>query len=118
MELHQDVITINSFTNTVTLNTESYDRLTKYLMSLMVNGQEHEVTSYRCALRYKPKTPLPKVDNNTPPSPKPKPPLPTKKQGPPPKKQEDWPSLSAASSSNKSKPSSGRLALGSFPQLT
>ncbi|KAH8027520.1 hypothetical protein HPB51_007070 [Rhipicephalus microplus] len=46
MELRQDVVTINSFTNTVTLNTESYDRLTKYLMSLMVNGQEHEVTSY------------------------------------------------------------------------
>ncbi|KAL3218997.1 hypothetical protein MRX96_031212 [Rhipicephalus microplus] len=56
-----------------------------------------------CVLRYKPKTPLPKVDK-TPLSPKPKPPPPTKKQGPPPKKQKNWPSLSAASSSNKSSP--------------
>ncbi|KAL1417701.1 hypothetical protein MTO96_026604 [Rhipicephalus appendiculatus] len=48
MELRQDVVTINPTTNTVTLSTESYDRLTKYLAikSLMVNGQEHEVTSY------------------------------------------------------------------------
>ncbi|KAH7976777.1 hypothetical protein HPB52_019285 [Rhipicephalus sanguineus] len=48
MELCQDVVTINPTTNTVTLSTESYGRLTKYLAikSLMVNGQEHEVTSY------------------------------------------------------------------------
>ncbi|KAH6933550.1 hypothetical protein HPB50_016249 [Hyalomma asiaticum] len=48
MELRQDIITINATTNTVTLSTESYDRLTKYLAikSLMVNGQEHEVTSH------------------------------------------------------------------------
>ncbi|KAL1440669.1 hypothetical protein MTO96_009222 [Rhipicephalus appendiculatus] len=65
----------------------------------------HETGSLQCALRYKPKTPLPKVDK-TPPSPKTKPPLPTKKQGPPPKKkqEEDWPSLSAASPSHKSSP--------------
>ncbi|KAL1417700.1 hypothetical protein MTO96_026603 [Rhipicephalus appendiculatus] len=64
----------------------------------------HETGSLQCALRYKPKTPLPKVDK-TPPSPKTKPPLPTKKQGPPPKKkQEDWPSLSAVSPSHKSSP--------------
>ncbi|KAL1474588.1 hypothetical protein MTO96_020575 [Rhipicephalus appendiculatus] len=49
MELRQDVVTINPTTNTVTLSTESYDRLTKYLAikSLMVNDQEHEVTTYR-----------------------------------------------------------------------
>ncbi|KAL1472997.1 hypothetical protein MTO96_039006 [Rhipicephalus appendiculatus] len=48
MEVRQDVVTINRTTNTVTLSTESYDRLTKYLAikSLMVNGQEHEVTCY------------------------------------------------------------------------
>ncbi|KAH7964666.1 hypothetical protein HPB49_000109 [Dermacentor silvarum] len=48
MELRQDVLTINATTNTVTLSTESYDRLTKYLgiKSLTVGGQEHEVTSY------------------------------------------------------------------------
>ncbi|KAH6925203.1 hypothetical protein HPB50_001647 [Hyalomma asiaticum] len=47
-ELRQDIITVNPTTNTVTLSTESYDRLTKYLAikSLKVNGQEHEVTSY------------------------------------------------------------------------
>ncbi|KAL3253221.1 hypothetical protein MRX96_054628 [Rhipicephalus microplus] len=63
----------------------------------------HATGCVQCALRYKPKIPLPKVDK-TPPSPKPKPPPPTKKQGPPPKKQEDWPSLLAASSSYKSSP--------------
>ncbi|KAH6923195.1 hypothetical protein HPB50_024664 [Hyalomma asiaticum] len=48
MELRQDIITVNPITNTVTLSMESYDRLTKYLAikSLMVNGQEHEVTYY------------------------------------------------------------------------
>lgn len=48
MELRQDAVTINPTTNTVTLSTESYDRLTKYLgiKSLTVGGQEHEVTSY------------------------------------------------------------------------
>ncbi|KAH6944255.1 hypothetical protein HPB50_002385 [Hyalomma asiaticum] len=48
MELRQDIITVNPTTNTVTLSTERYDRLTKYLAikSLMVNSQEHEVTSY------------------------------------------------------------------------
>ncbi|KAH6942766.1 hypothetical protein HPB50_010012 [Hyalomma asiaticum] len=48
MELRQDIITVNPTTNTVTLSTESYDRLTKYLAikSLKVNCQEHEVTSY------------------------------------------------------------------------
>ncbi|KAH7964816.1 hypothetical protein HPB49_001550 [Dermacentor silvarum] len=48
MELRQDVVTINPTTNTVTLSTESYDRLTKYpgIKSLTVGGQEHEVTSY------------------------------------------------------------------------
>ncbi|KAL1455807.1 hypothetical protein MTO96_027746 [Rhipicephalus appendiculatus] len=149
MELRQDVVTINPTTNTVTLSTENYDRLTKYLAikSLMVNGQEHEVTSYsvpnsetckgiiyidrcvlcsgshetgslQCALRHKPKTPLPKVDK-TPPSPKTKPPLPTKKQGPPPKKkQEDWPSLSAASPSHKSSPPQvGWLSVASHSSL-
>ncbi|KAH6926593.1 hypothetical protein HPB50_019836 [Hyalomma asiaticum] len=47
MKLRQD-ITVNPTTNTVTLSTESYERLTKYLAikSLMVNGQKHEVTSY------------------------------------------------------------------------
>ncbi|KAH8023138.1 hypothetical protein HPB51_011252 [Rhipicephalus microplus] len=135
-KLRQDIVTINPTTNTVTLSMESYVHLTKYLpiKSLMVNNQEHEVSSTAfqtlrrakaiststvyaleklstekifylcfCVLRYKPKTPLPKVDK-TPLSPKPKPPPPTKKQGPPPKKQKNWPSLSAASSSNKSSP--------------
>ncbi|KAL3221885.1 hypothetical protein MRX96_029195 [Rhipicephalus microplus] len=48
MELRQDVVTVNPTTNTVTLSTESYDRLTRYLAikSLMVNGQKHEGTSY------------------------------------------------------------------------
>ncbi|KAH7976914.1 hypothetical protein HPB52_021491 [Rhipicephalus sanguineus] len=120
-KLRQDVVTIHPTTNTVILNTESYDRLTKYLniKSPMVNGQEHEVASYsvpncdtckgivyidRCALRYKPKTTLPKVDK-TPPSPNTKPALPTKKQEHAPKKKadEDWPSL-AAPPSNKSSP--------------
>ncbi|KAL1474587.1 hypothetical protein MTO96_020574 [Rhipicephalus appendiculatus] len=46
----------------------------------------HETGSVQCALRYKPKTPLPKVDKT---SPKTKPPLPAKKQGPPPKKKQE-----------------------------
>ncbi|KAH6920579.1 hypothetical protein HPB50_028432 [Hyalomma asiaticum] len=48
MELCQDIITVDPTTNTITLSTESYDRLTKYLAikSLKVNGQDHEVTSY------------------------------------------------------------------------
>ncbi|KAH6922554.1 hypothetical protein HPB50_015556 [Hyalomma asiaticum] len=48
VELRQDTITVNPTTDTVTLSTESYDRLTKYLAikSLKVNGQVHEVTSY------------------------------------------------------------------------
>ncbi|KAL1482693.1 hypothetical protein MTO96_033625 [Rhipicephalus appendiculatus] len=79
----------------------------------------HETGSLQCALRYKPKTPLPKVDK-TPPSPKTKPPLPTKKQGPPPKKkqEEDWPSLSAASPSHKSSPPQvGWLSVASHSSL-
>ncbi|KAH8032469.1 hypothetical protein HPB51_025922 [Rhipicephalus microplus] len=78
----------------------------------------HETESVQCALRYKPKTPLPEVYNKTPPSPKPKPHPPTKKQGPHPKKQEDWPSLSAASSSNKSSPPQvGWLSVASHSSL-
>ncbi|KAL3174964.1 hypothetical protein MRX96_010987 [Rhipicephalus microplus] len=46
-DLRQDMVMINPTNNTVTLSAESYDRLAKYLAikSLMVNGQEHEVTS-------------------------------------------------------------------------
>ncbi|KAH6922555.1 hypothetical protein HPB50_015557 [Hyalomma asiaticum] len=65
----------------------------------------HETGSVQCALRYKPKLPVPKVDK-TPPTPNTKPPLQTKKQGLLPKKnqEEELPPLSAAPSSNKSSP--------------
>ncbi|KAH6935173.1 hypothetical protein HPB50_004329 [Hyalomma asiaticum] len=65
----------------------------------------HETGSVQFALRYKPKLPVPKVDK-TPTTPITKPPLQTKKQGPLPRKtqEEEWPPLSATSSSNKSSP--------------
>ncbi|KAH6926287.1 hypothetical protein HPB50_016436 [Hyalomma asiaticum] len=89
MELCQDIITVDPTTNTITLSTESYDRLTKYLAIKSLKA----------------KTTSPKVDK-TPPTPNSKPPLQTKKQGPLPKKnqEEEWPPLSATPSGNKSSP--------------
>ncbi|KAH6942841.1 hypothetical protein HPB50_010906 [Hyalomma asiaticum] len=124
MELRQDIIAVNPTTNTVTLSTESYDRPTKYLAikSLMVNSQEHEVTSYSvpnsetckgiiytstgCVLE---KLSLKKIFY----------PGCTKKQGPLPKKnqEEQWPPLSATPSSNKSNPPQG-CSNESFRKLT